>query len=261
MTKYLMSSNLLQSRMEKLFNEGFTARDIAEPLFSFDADKPAKDVREFLLINNLDVVGIRNDGIVTGYVESEDLADGRCGDYEHRYDEGTVLNLSSSYRDVIVCLDRSKYCFVSLLGNVGGVITRNDIQKPPVRMWLFGMVTILEMIITRTLKEKYEDSSWQTELSANRLNKAIKLQEERKRRNQHIDLLDCLPLSDKAQILMKDPDRRADAGYESMREAEQGIRAFESLRNNLAHAHDIVTYDWDAIISVTRGLEKIVARV
>ncbi|MHC4206613.1 MAG: HD domain-containing protein, partial [Planctomycetota bacterium] len=66
----------------------------------------------------------------------------------------------------INCLDRSKYCFVSVLGNVGGVITRSDIQKPPVRMWLFGMITILEMFISRLLKAKYQDSSWQTEVKS-----------------------------------------------------------------------------------------------
>jgi hypothetical protein len=247
--------------MEKLFTEGFTARDIAEPLLSFDADKPAKHVREFMKDNNLGVVGVRNDGIVTGYLEPEDLADGNCGDYEHQYDEGTVLNQASSYRDVINCLDKSKYCFVSVLGNVGGVITRNDIQKPPVRMWLFGMITILEMFISRMLKTKYQDSSWQAEVSANRLKKAQNLYDERSRRNQHVELLDCLQLVDKAQILMKDPDIRADGGFESRRAAEKSIRDFESLRNNLAHTNDIVTYDWDVIVMVSQRLDKIMTRI
>jgi hypothetical protein len=247
--------------MEKLFTEGFTARDIAEPLLSFDADMSAKHVREFMLNNNLRVVGVRNDGIVTGYLEPEDLADGNCGDYEHRYEEGTVLNQASSYRDVIDCLDRSKYCFVSLLGNVGGVITRSDIQKPPVRMWLFGMITILEMFISRLLKAKYQDSSWQTEVSANRLKKAQNLYDERRRRNQYVELMDCLQLVDKAQILMKDPDIRAEGGFESRRAAEQSIRDFESLRNNLAHTNDIVTYDWDVIVMVSQRLDKIMTRI
>jgi len=247
--------------MEKLFTEGFTARDIAEPLLSFDADKSAKYVREFMLNNNLGVVGVRNEGIVTGYLEPEDLADGNCGNYEHRYDEGTVLNQASSYREVINCLDRSKYCFVSVLGNVGGVITRSDIQKPPFRMWLFGMITILEMFISRMLKANYQDSSWQAELSANRLKKAEILYDERRRRNQYVELIDCLPLSDKAQILMKNPDFRAEAGYESKRAAKQGIRAFESLRNNLAHAHDIVTHDWETIVAVSQRLDRIITRI
>jgi hypothetical protein len=33
--------------MKRLFTEGFTAMDIAEPLLSFDADKSAEHVRQF----------------------------------------------------------------------------------------------------------------------------------------------------------------------------------------------------------------------
>ena len=257
----LMNSELLQSRMKKLFTEGFTAMDIAEPLLSFDADKPAKNVRQFMSDNNLDVVGIRKDGVVTGYVQLEDLADGNCADDMHYLDENIVLHQTSSYRDVIDCLSRSKYCFVSVLGSVSAVITRSDIQKPPVRMWLFGMISIVEMHISRTLKAKYQDSSWQILISANRLKKSQSLQEDRKRRNQKLSLLDCLQLADKVKILMKDPDMRKDAGFESKREAEKTIRDFESLRNSLAHAHNIVAYDWDTIVTVSKRLEKIMMRI
>ncbi len=256
-----MNSEPLQSRMKRLFAEGFTAMDIAEPLLSFDADKPAKNVRQFMSDNSLDVVGVRNDGVVIGYVQLEEMADGNCADYVHCFDEGVVLDQTSSYRDVIDCLARSKYCFVSVLGSVGAVITRSDIQKAPVRMWLSGMISIVEMYISRQLKTKYQGSSWQTLISANRLRKAQNLQEDRKRRNQKLSLLDCLHLADKAKILVKDPDMRKDAGFESKREAEKTIRDLESLRNSLAHAHDIVAYDWDMIVTVSKKLDKIMMRI
>ncbi|MHC4185182.1 MAG: hypothetical protein ACYSR4_04535 [Planctomycetota bacterium] len=256
----LMNSSLLQSRMKRLFTEGFTAMDIAEPLLSFDADKPAADVRRFISDNGLDVVGVRSDGVVIGYVQLDELADGSCRDCLHNFDESTVVHQTSSYRDVIDCLSRSQYCFVSVLGGVDAVIMRPDIQKPSVRMWLFGMITILEMFISRTLEATYPDSSWRAELSANRLGKAEALRQERKRRNQQVRLLDCLHLSDKAQILMKDPTFRNEAGFESRRAAEKGIRDFESLRNSLAHAHDIVTYDWDMIVEVSQRMDKIMTR-
>ena len=162
---------------------------------------------------------------------------------------------------MIDCLARSKYCFVSVLGSVSAVITRSDIQKPPVRMWLFGMISIVEMYISRQLETKYQDSSWQAKLSINRLRKAQNLQENRKRRNQKLSLLDCLHLADKAKILVKDPGMRKEAGFESKREAEKAIRDFESLRNSLAHVQDIITYDWDTIVTVSKRLEKIMMRI
>ena len=76
-----------------------------------------------------------------------------------------------------------------------------------------------------------------------------------------MELLDCLQLVDKARILMKDPDFREDAGLGSRRATEKAIRDFESLRNNLAHNNDIVTYDWDTIVSVSQRLDKIMTRI
>ncbi len=138
-----MDNTSLQIRMKKLFTEGFMAIDIAEYLVSFDADKCAVDTLQFMNKNDLEVVGVRWEGVVAGYVQQQDLIDGRCGDHMHCFDKSIVLAETSFYPEVIDCLSRSKYCFVSVFGSVGAVITQNDIQKPSVRMWLFGMITIV----------------------------------------------------------------------------------------------------------------------
>ncbi|MFV1975256.1 MAG: bifunctional (p)ppGpp synthetase/guanosine-3',5'-bis(diphosphate) 3'-pyrophosphohydrolase, partial [Candidatus Scalindua sp.] len=137
----------------------------------------------------------------------------------------------------------------------------NDIQKPSVRMWLFGMITIVEIFIARTIEIKHPQSAWRRELSPERLKKAEDLQNERKRRDQHVTLLDCLQLGDKAKILMKDPEMREDMGFESKRTADKALKDFESLRNNLAHAQDIITYNWESIVTISRRLNKIMTRI
>ena len=128
-------------------------------------------------------------------------------------------------------------------------------------MWLFGMITIVEMFIVRTIEIKYPQSTWRSELSPERLKKAEDLQNERKRRNQHVSLLDCLQLGDKAKILMKDLEIREDMGFESKRTVEKVTKDFESLRNNLAHAQDIITYNWDSIVIIAKRLNKIMTRI
>jgi hypothetical protein len=247
--------------MKRLFTEGFMAIDIAEPLASFDTDKCAVDTLQFMNKNDIEVVGVRREGVVAGYVQQQDLIDGKCGEHMHCFDKEIVLAETSFYPEVIDCLSRSKYCFISVLGSVGAVITRNDIQKPSVRMWLFGMITIVEIFIARTIEIKYPQSAWRRELSPERLKKAEDLQNERKRRDQHVTLLDCLQLGDKAKILMKDPEMREDMGFESKRTADKALKDFESLRNNLAHAQDIITYNWDSIVIISRRLNKIMTRI
>jgi hypothetical protein len=251
----------LQARMKRLFTEGFIAMDIADPLFSFDYDKSASEVRSFMSGKNLGLVGIRRDGVMAGYVEGQDLQNGKCSDHMHHFSEEQVLPNASHLPQVIEVLNTWKYCFITILGSVGAVITRDDLHKPAVRMWLFGMITIVEMFLVRMLEEKYPDDSWRSHLSPARLKKAEQLQEERIRRNNPANLVDCLQFSDKAQILMKDPDLREDSGFDSKNEGERGIKALESLRNNLAHSQDIISSNWDAIVRMSQRLEKIMTRI
>ena len=256
-----MNTNFLQIRMKRLFTEGFTVLDIAETLVSFDADKDAADTKLYMSESNLEIVGLRNKGLVAGYVKRDELTDGKCSDHMHHFDENLVLSATSSLQEVLEILAESEYCFVSLLGKVGGIVTRYDIQKPPVRMWLFGMITIIEMFMVRAIETQYPNDNWQVEFSKGRLNRAKEILKERKRRNQTARLIDCLQFSDTALILIKNSDMREDFGFQSMRAAKNGIKNIESLRNNLAHAQDIFTHDWEAIVTMSKRLDKVMTRI
>jgi hypothetical protein len=256
-----MTANFLQIRMKRLFTEGFTVLDISENLVSFDADKNAAETKLYLSENNLDIVGLRNNGLVAGYIRRNELTDGKCSDHMHYFDEKLLISATSSLQEVLEILAESEYCFVSLLGKVGAIVTRYDIQKPPVRMWLFGMITIIEMFMVRAIEKRYSNDGWQVMLSEGRLNRAKEIFKERQRRNQNARLIDCLQFSDKANILIKDRDVREDVGFQSMRDAKNAIKKIESLRNNLAHAQDIFTHDWEAIVNISKRLDKIMTRI
>ena len=79
--------------------------------------------------------------------------------------------------------------------------------------------------------------------------------------NQDVELLECLQLSDKANILVKDPEIRREFEFESRKEAEKAVKEFESLRNNLAHSQDIERFNWDAIVEMAQRIDRIVARI
>ena len=59
-----------------------------------------------------------------------------------------------------------------------------DIQKPPERMWLFSMITIIEMYLTRLIESHYPGNDWQEIISLGRLEKAKELIAERALRGQ-----------------------------------------------------------------------------
>jgi len=248
------------ARLERLFTTGFTALEIAEPLVSFDDERDAKAIATFMDERRLRVVGVRRDGGVRGVATRAALDGGCLNDHRTPFDAAAVVDETAPLRDVITILEHHPQCFVSMLGQVGAIVTRTDVGKPPARMWLFGMVTLTEMIMVRRIEDEIGDE-WREMLSASRLDKARALQDERRRRNQDARLIDCLQLSDKARILLRDPDVRADAGFESMRTADRALKQLESLRNHLAHAQDIVGHDWPAIAMVSSRIDRLMSRL
>ncbi len=241
----------------RLFTRAFSARDIADPFPSFDSDTPALKAREIMQASEWSAAGLRAQGFVKGYIRAEDLADGCCGDHLRGFARGQVVTADATLSDVIYVLTRHRACYVDVLGDVTGVILREHIQKPVVRMWLFGMITIVEMNFTRRIAEYYSDEGWRSLVSEGRLEKAQQLHAERLRRGQHPELLDCLQLSDKIQILIKDTEHLAWMGFDSRRMAKNAAKEFESLRNNLAHTQDIVANDWPQIARMTQRIESL----
>ena len=124
-------------------------------------------------------------------------------------------------------------------------------------MWLFGLITIVEMAFTELIDEHFEDCEWQDLISQGRLEKARKLLEERRRRNQAVHLSQCLQLSDKGQILIKYEPTRKVLGVQSVRQGRETIKMIETLRNNLAHAQDILTTDWVTIVRLAENLDRV----
>jgi hypothetical protein len=249
-------SGVMGPKFGRMFKELFAARDIAEPLFSFDIDSRCEEVRKVMAQNHEDVASIRSKGTVQGYVRYIDLIDGTCTDGMRHFYSDQVISGDATLSDVIHVLTRHNYCFVTMLGEVAGVICRDDINKPMVRMWLFGLITMIETRIVQMIEKKYPDDSWQSVVSNERLNNAREIQEERLRRNQHCSLIDCLQLSDKARIAIEHPQILGMFGFASKRSGKQAIKNLESLRNNLAHAQDIVTHDWAQIARMSQRMEE-----
>ena len=102
------------------------------------------------------------------------------------------------------------FLFVSAVGRVYGILTWTDVQKPPVRMWLFGLITLLESAFTSLIEAWHPDASWTELVSDGRLRKARAIAEERERLRGDSDqrLLDCLQLSDKGMSAVTSRDAR-----------------------------------------------------
>jgi hypothetical protein len=251
--------------VNKLFLSGIMARDIAEPLPSFDGSTPAAEAAAAMARQGYAVAGVRRDGIVCGYVAAEDLSEdvdaSACELYAREFEDAAVLTDRAGLTDVILALADAPCVFVRVLGQVGGIITRDDLQDPPVRMWLFGLLTTMEMRFHALIQQRFPDDGWQEYLSPARVERAQELLDERARREQHVTLLDCLQLADKGQIIARDEQLRTQVGFVSRNRADEVIKIMQRLRNNLAHSQDIIASDWKTILAVAANLDRLIKLV
>lgn len=236
--------------VKRIFTESFVARDVAEPLASFDAGASAADVRRYMQARGLNVVGIRSDGEMVGYVERHSLEDGPCGRSQRALAEARVLSDSASLLSVLTEMNQAPFLFITLLGAVGGVIGPADLQKPPVRMWVFGIVTLIEMRWLELIERHCPADAWKEHLSEGRLQKTQALLDERIRRNQAVRLIDCLQFSDKGQIIARSEELRRHTIFTSRRQTEDATKKLEQLRNNIAHAQELSKDDLSTIIQL-----------
>jgi len=242
----------------KVLDRSFTAQDIAEPLISFDCDRAAHEVREAMAVARIEVAGLHKKGILCGFVESTSLREGSCEASRREFVSSQVVKSQSPFAEVIEVLTRHDLCFVSAHGNVVGVISRGDVQKPAGRMWLFGILTAAELEFTERIRQKWPDESWISLLSHQRIEKARQLLAERERRKEKCRLIDCLQLADKIEIFASDPAELHALGIETPGAARRVGKQIESLRNSLAHAQSFAHQDWPQIVRLARRVHQMV---
>jgi hypothetical protein len=87
------------------------------------------------------------------------------------------------------------------------------------------------------IRKAYPDTSWQEFLKAKRVEKANDLQSRRRKRNQQIDVLDCLQLCDKQELFKKNQELvKMLEVVGGKKELDRFFTAVEDLRNRLAHS-------------------------
>lgn len=238
------------SRMADLFRQTFTARHIAHALPS--VDQPTEEtVLAIMAQQQVTVVGIRQHGLVQRYVCREEPL--RVQDILPEQ----ILADNACFSEIILALNRHPCCFVSVLGGIAGVIVKEDVEHPYMRMWLFGIITMLEMETESLIERIWPDDTWKLLVSEGRLAKAEALMTERKRRNQHSNLLACLQFSDKLQLLLEDEGFFQTFAFPSKKAARTACKELESLRNNLAHAQDIINQDFAQVARIAQRIESL----
>jgi hypothetical protein len=242
-----------------LLDSGITAKHIGEfRLVTCQASDEAEAAKSVMAEHDFDVLPLEEGETIMGYVERSSLGTGYCAAYKRSFFPSEVVAESTPLAALFKVLWQSPRVFVLEENSITGIVTRADLQKAPVRILLFGLVTLLEIHLLRIIRAYYPNDSWQEVLNVSRLDKAQKLYVERLNRNEAIDLADCLQLCDKRTVVLKNEEIREKLSLKPKREAEGFLREAEKLRDRLAHGQDIIAgSSWPEVFSLVQEIEKV----
>ena len=251
------------SELRGLFEVAITARIIQEPLKACFYNDEALIVGEELRRLGFDITGIKRDenSKIEGYVKGADLTTGRCSQYVNPISPLDLIAESTPLIKVLDVLREKMHVFVLVGDEVAGIITRADLQKPPVRILLFGLISLFEMHLTYQIRKCYPAESWVEILPESRLQMAKDLLEKRKGRNEEIDLLSCLQITDKKTLMLASEEMRDHFGFLVIKTAEQILTRVGKIRDKLAHSQDLVAgTTWEEIIDVSVAVQDMLER-
>jgi hypothetical protein len=252
------------SELRSLIDSGITAHAILEPLQSCPADAPSKEMSRLLLERDFDLAGVQEEdgGPVIGFVKRVSLSAGVVRDHlipltaEHLISDATPLP------SVLSALQVKHHVFVLVGPEVKGILTRTDLNKPPLRSYLLGLISLLEMHFAFWVRAEYPEDTWQDKISPSRMDSARKLQRNRQTRGQGSDLLECLQMGDKRDLLLKRKRLCSDLGLIPKSQALEKLKMAEDLRNLLAHGQQnlVEGSSWEELIALVDWLETIMRK-
>jgi hypothetical protein len=227
------AKKMIKDSIEKLgeiFTKYITVESISEKLEAKSGGEEAMTVKNFMDNKGYDVVGINDSesGLINGYIERSNLKNGKCEEYRKDFQVEEIVSSDTPLTDVL-----SK-------NSISEIVTRADLQKQPIRLFIFGFISLFEMHLLELIRKHFPNETWKDKLKKSRLEEVEKIYKQRKRKNEEIDLISCLQLCDKKEIIASDKEELiAELGFKSKNKWDKQFKNIEDMRNNLAHSQDL----------------------
>ena len=244
------------TELQALLGDWLRTRHLTQPLESIDKNqithRPAR---------TLSVLGVSHLGEVVGSIQVDALSDSDWQSHVARLSDEQVIDGDASLLALITRLAKRDWLFVRQAGRIDGFVSRSDLQRPPFRMLLFGLISLFEMRLLRLVQRHYSEAQVVEVLNASRLQKARRLHLDRKKRGEELHLTDCLQIADKRDLLLAAPHCSKLLGFDSNNKATKFFGKVEEMRDRLVHANDLVAgSSWEELLQVTLELAEFLER-
>jgi hypothetical protein len=248
--------------VRELFSSGITVKSIYEPLKSCPIKAYASELKRELERRDFDLAGVIDEHKnVIGFIKTNQLGRGRVSDYVEAFNSSHLISDSTPIPELYAELLEHKYLFVLSGAKIHGIVTLSDLNKPPNRIYVFGIISLLEMHLTYWINKCFPDEQWLRMISENRLEMARQLFEEKSAKNQELDLVNCLQFSDKKMIVAKSSALRSKLSIGNRKSVLDKLKHAEAVRNNIAHSQNDIASEisWETIFKTVEWVETFLA--
>ena len=94
---------------------------------------------------NFDVMGLLDGERISRYVSRKLLGVGTCHDHGRGIEPTEIVSSTTPLIDLLPLMKNRDHLFVLEGARLESIVTAADLQKPPVRMLLFGLVSLLDV--------------------------------------------------------------------------------------------------------------------
>lgn len=192
-------------------------------------DDDPETVRRLMDFYRFDQMPVRDEGGVVGVVTLSALA--ACGDIRTALEplkEELLVAAETPVERYVDIAAKSHFRLVVRDARVQGIVTRSDLQALPVRIFVFTLITHLELTLARAIRARCPGDQWMSKLSPGRQCKVQCKIERYRGSKMDADPLEFTDFCDKREIVRKI------YGLDGSFAAD--LVAVEKLRNAVAHA-------------------------
>jgi hypothetical protein len=155
-------------------------------------------------------------------------------------------------------VEKRRYFIKDEEGIPAYIVTRTDLDKIPLRIGFFGMISIFETHLKDLIRKYLPD--WEESLSKNRIDQARRLYEWKKGRKEEIDMVQCLQFGDLGSVFSKNQRfKKFDPSLSRERFVQQ-MNAIGKLRDALAHSQSHLGFSWEEIDHMIIFVRSIIDR-
>jgi hypothetical protein len=195
-------SDILQTTLAGL-ETGLRVRHITT--YALDTCRPDDDVQDVLAderLKDFDCIPVRDGGSIVGYVQREPHVRGRAHDQMRSIVESVLVSADLPLTQFMPLVPERPFRLVLDGATIRGIVTWSDLQKLPVRLFVFSLVAHLELLMTRVINSRCPNpETWFSCLSPARQGKVR--QDFKRFQQERLDppLIEFTSFGDKRQVL------------------------------------------------------------